>query len=49
MNIRRAILDNVPQAMSDLVNERLELIKRIRMINQELTDLQCLLDLTEEK
>jgi len=46
VNVSRAVLDNVPEAMADLVDERRKLVRRLTEVNQEWAALQTLLDLT---
>lgn len=47
MNVSKAVLDNVPQALVDLVAERRQLVRRLEAVNREWAALQTLLDLTE--
>jgi hypothetical protein len=47
MNVSKAVLDNVPQAMVDLVSERRQLVRRLDQVNREWAALQTLLDVTE--
>lgn len=47
MNVSRAVLDNVPVAMADLVAERRKLVRRLVEVNQEWAALQTLVDLTD--